>query len=337
MLLRRSVLGLSVTAALSLALASGAEAAQTWRMATQAPTDSVEGKIFAKFAELVGEYTQNELEVKIFPSEQLGKGDAVLEQLQLGTIQLVADGSNVLQKWVPDIRFISASFLFKDRPTWVRFMQSPLVQGWYDQVESEAGVGVLGDVTAIVRGPYRVLVVDTPVRSFDDIAGLKLRVPTDRMQTETWKSFGAEVRTLGLTETYSAISSGLVQGLNIPVSLVEDLRIYEVAPYVIRTDEYFQSLAFMMNMAAWNKLEPATQDAVLKAHAETGAYSEELTNKTLKEAIARMEAKGVEFIAIDTTPMIEGMKGWYEAEEKAGQLPQGFLAAVEEVRAQAGN
>ena len=54
--------------------------AETWKMATKMPPDSPEGIIFQKFADLVGEHTNGELTVKVFPSEQLGGTEAVLEQ-----------------------------------------------------------------------------------------------------------------------------------------------------------------------------------------------------------------------------------------------------------------
>ena len=65
----------------------------------------------------------------MFPSEQLGKEASVLEQLQLGTIQIYCENAFFLQKWTPDIKWMSASFLFDDREHWVRFVNSsPMVK-----------------------------------------------------------------------------------------------------------------------------------------------------------------------------------------------------------------
>ena len=125
----------------------------TWRMAHKMPPDSPEGKVFQKFADLVDEYSNGKMMIKMFPNEQLGKTNAVLEQLKMGTVHLYAEGSTYMKKWVKDITWTSAAFMFDDRDHWVRFMNSDLVKGWYQKASEEAGIGVLGDVTAILRGP----------------------------------------------------------------------------------------------------------------------------------------------------------------------------------------
>ena len=70
----------------------------TWRMAHKMPPDSPEGKVFQKFADLVDEYSNGKMMIKMFPNEQLGKTNAVLEQLKMGTVHLYAEGSTYM-KW----------------------------------------------------------------------------------------------------------------------------------------------------------------------------------------------------------------------------------------------
>ena len=72
----------------------------TWRMAHKMPPDSPEGKVFQKFADLVDEYSNGKMMIKMFPNEQLGKTNAVLEQLKMGTVHLYAEGSTYMKKWV---------------------------------------------------------------------------------------------------------------------------------------------------------------------------------------------------------------------------------------------
>ena len=66
-----------------------AEAAQVeWKMATKMPPSSPEGMAFQKFADLVEEKSKGEMTIAVFPTEQLGKTEAVMEQLQAGIIQV---------------------------------------------------------------------------------------------------------------------------------------------------------------------------------------------------------------------------------------------------------
>ena len=152
------------------ALSSGAFAAEvTWRFASKMPPDSPEGKVFTRFADLAAKHSDGTIKVIVYPSEQLGKVDAVLEQLQLGTVHMYGEGSAFMRKWVPDINWISAAFLFDDREHWVRFMNTDLAKSWYQQASEKAGVMVLGDPTVVLRGPYRVMVTTRDVRKFDDL------------------------------------------------------------------------------------------------------------------------------------------------------------------------
>jgi len=311
-----------------LALTAVSVQAQTWRMASKMPADSPEGKVFQRFADLTKEYTGGKLTVQVFPSEQLGKEASVLEQTQLGTIHIIVDSAFFMQRWVPDIKWIAASFLFDDREHWVRFMGSPLVRSWFDKVEKEAGILTLGNVTDVVRGPYRVLVTKRPVNSVDDLRGLKLRMYPDQLATAVWTNLGVETRLLSWTETYQGIKSGVVESVTSPVALVESMRFYEVAPNVVRTNEFWQEIAFMVNARAFKALSKDLQTALLRAHKDTGTYSAQLMQSTADESMKRLAEKGVKVTNLDTGPLVNRTLELYKAEDKAGRVPAGFFDAV---------
>lgn len=329
----RSLVGLLAAVLVSGLAAQAAVAAESWRFAHKMPPDSPEGVVFQRFADLAEEYSGGELTIKVYPNEQLGKDDAVLEQLKIGTVQLYAEGSTYMKKWIEDIDWIGAAFLFDDYDHWARFVKSEMVSGWYEKASREAGIGVLGDQTAVVRGPYRVMVANKDVRSFQEMQGIQLRMHPSKLAIDTWTHLGADVKTLAWTDTYQAIDKRIVDAVNSPIALVESMRFYEVAPHIIRHDEYYQSVAFMMNQKAFDALPENLKAALLKAHAEAGRYSAELMGKAADESIARMKERGVTFVEIDRKPFIESMAGFYQEMEARGELPKGFLAAVEATRA----
>jgi TRAP-type C4-dicarboxylate transport system substrate-binding protein len=314
-----------------LAAAPSAEE-MTWRFASKMPVDSPEGKVFQRFADLAEKYSGGSLKVVVYPNEQLGKTDAVMEQMKLGTVHLYGEGSAYLRKWVPEIEWISAAFMFDDREHWVRFMNSDLVKGWFDEASNKAGIMVLGDPTGIQRGPYRVMVTKRDVRTFDDISGLKLRMHPSKTAVATWNHLGADVKTLAWTDVYQSIDKAIVEAVNSPIALVESMRFYEVAPHVVRHDEYYQSIGFMTNRKAYEALSDAQRAALLKAYDEAGAYSFEVMEQTANESIERMKAKGVTFIDVDRAPFVKSMGAFYDKLQSEGKLPAGFLEAVAATR-----
>jgi TRAP-type C4-dicarboxylate transport system substrate-binding protein len=309
-----------------------AQAAETWRMAHKQPPESIEGKLFQVFADRIEEKTGGAIRVQVFPAEQLGADDAILEQLQLGTVHIYPEGATYLAKWVPDVQFMSAPFLFEDREHWQRFMGTDLVQGWLKRVEEEEGIGLIGDSTAFVRGPYRVMVTSKPFTTVEEMAGTKLRMHPDELAAAAWRYLGAEVRTLAWTEVYESISRGIVEAVNSPIALVEPMRFYEVAPHVIRHNEYPQGMGFMTNARAWNALDETTRAQILEAHEEVSAESVTMMTAEADESIERMKGRGVTFTDADIAGFVEKMRGFYAELDARGELPEGFMDAVDSTR-----
>jgi len=318
----------------ALTITGGSAMADTWRMTSKMPADSPEGKVFQKFADLTKEYTDGELTIDIFPNEQLGKEDAVLEQLQMGILNIYAEGFSYMKKWAPELDWTSSPFLFDDFDHYARFMNSDLVDGWFDKAEEVAGVRPLGDPAAILRGPFRVIVSNTPVNSIDDIQGLKLRMHPNKIAIDTWEHLGAEVITLPWTEVYQSIQKDIVQAVNSPVALVQSMRFNEVAPYIGRTDEYWQSIGFMMNVDAYNALDDKTKAGLLKAFNEAGDYSREVMFSVADKSIDDMVANGATYVELDTAPFVASMKKFYADLDANGELPEGFMDTVNATRSE---
>ena len=325
---------LTVATAMALGLAGLAQADTTWRMATKMPVDSPEGKVFQMFADLTEDYTDGALSIQVFPNEQLGKEDAVLEQLQAGIVNIYAEGFGYMRKWAPELSWTSPAFVFDDYDHWVRFMETDLVQSWFDKAAAESGVVPLGNPTAVLRGPFRVIVSNKPIESIDDVSALKLRMHPNQLAIATWSHLGAEVITLPWTEVYQSVQKDIVQAVNSPIALVESMRFNEVAPHISRHNEYWQSIGFMMNADAYAALDQDAKAGLMKAYEEAGAFSREIMGQVADESIESMKAAGATYTELDTGPFVEKMTEFYTEMATAGELPEGFLEAVEAARAE---
>jgi TRAP-type transport system periplasmic protein len=324
-------MGLKVMLSCAVAMviaATSVASAQTWRMSHKMPPESVEGQLFQMFADEVAEKTNGAIEIEVYPSEQLGSDDAVLEQIQLGTIHVYPEGITYLQKWVEDIKFVSAPFLFDDREHWARFMESDLVQGWLSRIEDEAGIVLIGDPTDFVRGPYRVMLSSRDFDTLEEMQGIRIRMHPDELAAESWRHLGAEVRTLAWTETYESLGRGIVEAVNSPIALAEPMRFYEVAPHIIRHDEYPQGMAFMASARAWHGLDEEAQAQILEAYDAVATASQERMGAIAEESIERMKAEGATYKEIDTSQFVARMAEMYQELDARGALPEGFLDAV---------
>ena len=330
--LRRAIFGAAIIVAASALSGPDAGAETTWRMAFKAPLDSADGLIFQRFAKLANEYTGGGVTVKLYPSEQLGKAQASLEQLSAGAIDIYAEDVSYLQKWSPAITWTGAPFMFKDRAHLLRFLETDYMASLVADATKKANVTVIGKVGPVLRGPYRVLLTKSKVESLDDIKGLKLRIWDNELMVDVWTELGAEVRVLAWTDVYQSIQTGIVEAVTSPVALIESMKFTEVAPHIARTDEFSQAIAFMINKDSLAALSKEHQDAVLRAYNETGAYSHEVVNKMTDESLVRVKEKGATYVTLDTAPFVERVSKLYKERAKAGDLPAEFLAAVEATR-----
>lgn len=329
---RSAIKAAALAIAAPAVITSRASAAVTWRMASKQPAESSEGKVYQRFADLAKEYTGGELEIRVYPTEQLGREDAILEQLKVGTVNIFLDDTLYMQKWLPDIKWTCASFLFESRDHWIRFMKSKLVAGWLDTVREKAGIMNFADVTAAVRGPFRVIAATRPVKTLGDVRGLRLRMYPDELANSVWTSLGAETQVLPWTEIYQSIRSGVVQSVTTPIGLVQDMKFNEVAPFITRTDEFFQAVAFMMNARGFERLSDSQKQAVVRAHADAGAFSRKLMDEVAVTSIEKMKNNGATYLELDRKPVIEKARTFYDQLEKQGKVPAGFFAAVEAAR-----
>jgi len=308
--------------------------AETWRLSSQVAPESIEGQAYELFAEKAAEYSNGDLTIKIFPNSQIGKMDAVVEQLSGGVIQLAPSAMTFLARWEENIRYASAPFMFDDYDHWAAFIRGDLVQGWLDNVSAASGVSVLGDAPAFPRGSFRTLLTVEPITNADEIAGKSIRQFNSQLVIAAWENLGTEVVVLPWGEVYDAINRNIVTAVTSPLELIESTRFYEVAPNIVRTDEYPQAIAFMMNKAAFDGLSEENQDALVKAHADASAFAWDQIFSGADATIERLKAlEGVTYSdSFDTAPIITKTAEFYAAKAAAGELPEGLIEAVEAAR-----
>lgn len=321
-----------VTAAVIALTVMPVSAETIWRLAIKDSIDGVEGIIVQRFADLVEEYTDGEIKVQIFPNEQLGASQATLELLSVGAVTIYAEESSYLDRWAPDITWTSSPFMFDSRDHYIRFLQSDYFTELIEQAEKQAGVTVLQPIGAMLRGPYRVLLTTDPVNDYADVEGTKLRMWDQQLIVDAWSHLGAEVRVLAWSDIYSSVQTGIIEGMTSPVSAVEDMKFTEVAPYIARTNEFYQSVDFMINADALAALDEEERAAVQRAYLDAAEFSHSYTNEQTAPSLGRLQASGATYVELDTAPFVERMRSFYEDAAASGELPQAFFDAVEAAR-----
>jgi TRAP-type C4-dicarboxylate transport system substrate-binding protein len=98
---------------------------------------------------------------------------------------------------------------------------------------------------------------------------------------------------------------------------------------VVRTNEFWQEIAYMTNAKAFKGLSPELQEAVKRAHKEAGEYSQQLMKQAAEDVVKIVKERGAKYVELDIKPMVQKTAELYARENKEGRMPKGFLEAVD--------
>lgn len=295
------------------------------KLGTRMPETSVEGQGHLKFAELVEEKSNGELIVHVYAAEQLGKGLSQIDNVLMGVQDMFAEGAQLFAEYDRRLDLNSIPYLFRDFEHYAKFNRGEVGQEIHQNL-AEAGLRVINTERNFVRGPYRVLLSTKPIRSLEDVQGLKLRSFESKIYTDSWKYLGANPTVVAWTETYLALKQNVVEAVTSPISSVSEMKFAEVAPYMTVIEEFPQDVLMVMNEEKFQSLSEEHRNILIEAANEAGAYASELSASQTEADIEKMkEENGLEVIEIDKGPWLEKIKPYFYELEASGDIPEGIV------------
>ena len=114
------------------------------------------------------------------------------------------------------------------------------------------------------RGP-RELTSNSPIKSPDDLNGLKMRVPNVPLFIDVWKALGASPRPMAFSEVFTSLQNGTIDAQENPLALIRSANFYEVQKYVNLTDHVRSWIYLTISEITWKKLSSEQQQAVMEA------------------------------------------------------------------------
>ncbi|MEL7213734.1 MAG: TRAP transporter substrate-binding protein [Pseudomonadota bacterium] len=319
----------SIVAA-SLALPGLAHAADTTLRFAHVVRDGDPAFIAAEaFAERVTELSEGRIEIKMFPAGQLGGNRKLFTQIQSGAVDMTFTPFNMLSDIVPEFATITGGYMFESQAHQRAVLDSPEMGGaWADTLLEKGGLRIL---SSFFYGTRNVTTKETPVRSPEDLAGLKLRAVPNAMSLATVTGLGAAPTPVAWPETFQALRQGIVDGQENPIPVLHAAKFYEVQKYLIKTGHQMSALPFLIRESKWQELSEADQTALMDAAAHGQAVAEE-TMITFTETLeADLIARGMEIIEL-TDEEIETFRTSVRAQVAAdfdgSVLPAGLINQI---------
>jgi tripartite ATP-independent transporter DctP family solute receptor len=306
---RRAVLG-SAGALAALAVAGSAFAADfTLNVNTALTTDDPMYVGLQSFKKGVETRSNGKIEVKLYPSSQLGKDEDVLEQARAGgPVAVLVDGGR-LAPFVKELGVLGAPYVAKDYAELRKIVTSPMFADWETRLGKASGHQILS--FNWFQGQRHVL-TNKPVTKPADLAGVRMRTPGAPVWLETVRALGATPTPLPWTEVYSAMQLKAIDALEAQHPAVWGSRLYEVVKHITKT-AHINLITGLVGSKAWfDKLPPDLQKVVKEEALRAGDEGSKGTIDSLAKYEAQMKEKGVTIAEVDLTPFREAAKGVYD-------------------------
>ncbi|PHP67679.1 C4-dicarboxylate ABC transporter [Zhengella mangrovi] len=247
-----------------------------------------------KFGEELKRLTDGRIEVEVYPNESLGKEIDLINGMQLGTVDMTITGES-LQNWAPMAALLAVPYAYKS----IEHMDEVASGEIGDKIKQQIIEKVqIRPIAYFARGP-RDLTSNRPIKSPDDLNGLKMRVPNVPLFVDVWKALGANPGPMAFSEVFTSLQNGTIESQENPLALIRSANFYEVQKYVNMTEHVRSWIYLTIAESTWNKLSKEDQDAVMEAAKIAQAYERDLFNKSLAEDRAFLEGKGMTFVEVD--------------------------------------
>ena len=196
----------------------------------------------------------------------LGSEGAILAATRSGAVDISVLSGGIVSSVVPELSVFDIPFLFRDTAHAKAVMQGPVAAAVAAKF-ADRGLVLL----ALGKQGFRNLTNSKrPIRTPDDIKGLKIRVIPNEVYKMTFQALGADVRPMDFPLVYAALKDGRLDGQENPVPTIASSRLNEVQKYLTLTGHFFAPIAFVANRAMFEQLDSADQEALLAA-AKAGA------------------------------------------------------------------
>jgi tripartite ATP-independent transporter DctP family solute receptor len=241
--------------------------------------------------------TNGRISIQMFPSMQLGGEKEMIEQAQVGALQIARISVGAMGPVVDDLNVFNMPFIFRDEAHMRKVIDGPIGQDLLDRVSNAptSRLIVLGWMDAGTRNVY----CDRPVTKPADLKGMKIRTMGNPIFVETMNAMGGNGVAMGFNELYQAMQTGVVDGAenNEPTVLAQNH--YQVKKVYSLTGHLIIPEIFVFSKRTWETLSKDDQAMLRKVSREAQMEQRQLWDAMVRDAETKLKGFGVQFVKAD--------------------------------------
>lgn len=254
------------------------------------------------FAEDVEEQSEGRIVVRIYGNGQLGSESQVLAQLRQGIVDMTRVSAPGLANYDPGYHAFGLPYLFESEEEYYRVMDSPEMAEYFRSTVDDGFVGL----TYYTSGARSFYTAGTPIRTPEDMAGLKIRVQDMRSQTELIDQLGAAPIVMAFGDIYTSLQTGLIDGAESNETALTLSAHGEVAKVFSMTEHTRIPDMLVISGDTWERLTPEDQEMLTAAARQSTEDHKVAWAASIDQAIVEAEEMGVQFVEdVDTAAFQE--------------------------------
>lgn len=243
----------------------------------------------------VEELSAGTVTIDIYPSAVLGNELQCIEQLQNGSLAMTKTSAAAMENFIPAMSVYSLPYVFRDGDHYWNVLTGPIGKGLLQQGESK----FLRGLCYYDGGSRNFYTKNKPIRTPDDLKGLKIRVMNSKTAIDMVKAMGGAPTPISWGELYSALAQGTVDGAeNNPPSFTSNKH-YEVCKHFTLDGHTRIPDMLLIGTKVWDKLDPQVQGWIQQAADESVAFQRKLWQEKTTEALEQAKAEGVAVYEVD--------------------------------------
>ena len=261
------------------------------------------------FGDLLRERTGGRLNLRIYSGGQLGNERDTLEIATFGGIDFNRVNLAPLNSIEPLTVVAALPFIFESTEHMRGVVDGPIGEEILSSLERHGLIG-LCFYDSGARSFYNTR---GPIRTPEDMRGLKLRVPGSDLYIDMVRSLGADAVPMPLDEVYQSLAQGVIDGAENNWPSFENGRHFEVARYYSLTRHLLAPEVFVMSKRTWGDLSPSDRTIVRQSAKDSVPAMRALWDAQVEKSMNIIMASGVEVNEVDPAPFADAMTGMWDA------------------------
>lgn len=299
--LQKLLLACAITAVVSTPVTT---IAATLKLAHELPTEHPVHASLTWFAKQVTKRT--DLRVKVYPNGTLGNEVGLLQMVQNGTIAFTKVSSAPLTAFAKDYNVLSLPYLYKDQAQYDKVLQGPIGQKILASSHDAGFVGL-----AFLDAGSRNFYTDKPIKTPEDLQGMKIRVQNSAISIDTIKALGATPVPLPYSELYSALQQGVVDGAENNIPSYFSSRHYEVKKVFSYDHHTMVPDVLVVSASVWDSLSAKDQKIIREVAKETVGVQRKNWNAYVDKSLKELKKYNIQFVQSDVPQFQKAVQSVY--------------------------